>query len=125
MTYADFQAHWEQAAGAEYDAYLQQPVADLVADARDGRYGEFYQLWRAIAARATLPLAGEVLLEVLHRDAPYLVRYHAAQALLEMLSTTAFDPVNLSGSRAGQEARLEAVSRLLQERLDGDGAGRA
>src|SRR5258707_15377956 len=40
------------------------------------------QLWRAIAARATLPLAGRVLLEVLHRDDPYLVRYHAAKVLL-------------------------------------------
>ena len=121
MTYADFQAHWEQEAGAEYDAYMRRSAAGLVADVRAGRYGEYYQLWRAIAASATLPLAGGVLLEVLHRDVPYLVRYHAAAALLGLLQTTRFDPVDLSGNREGQATRLVAVARMLQERLGGDG----
>ena len=34
-----------------------------------------------------------------------------------MLSTTEVDPVDLSADRAGRAARLEAVSRRLQERL--------
>jgi hypothetical protein len=49
MTYADFQAQWERDAGAEYDAYLRRSAAGLIADAKAGRYGEYYQLWRAIA----------------------------------------------------------------------------
>ena len=122
MTYADFQADWEQAAGAEYDAYMRRSAAGLVADARARRYGEFYQLWRAIAVRATLPLAGPVLLEVLHRDDPYLVRYHAAKALLAMLATVEFAPVDLSANRDGQQARLDAVTGLLQERVGAGGA---
>ena len=93
MTYAEFQADWERAAGAEYDAYMRRSAAGLVADARAGRYGEFYQLWRAIAVRATLPLAGQVLLEVLRRDHPYLVRYHAAEALVSLLGTIEVAPV--------------------------------
>ena len=118
MTYADFQAHWEQEAGAEYDAYMLRSATELVADARRGRYGEYYQLWRAIAARTTLPLAGAVLMEVLHRDLPYLVRYHAA-TLLALLRTTEFAAVDLSADREGQEARLAAVGRMLQKRLGG------
>jgi hypothetical protein len=67
MTYADFQAHWEQEAGAEYDAYVRRSATELVADA----------------------------------------------------------PVDLSADRDGQEARLDAVRRMLQERLGGEGTGPA
>ena len=122
MTYAEFQAEWERAAGAEYDAYIRRSAAGLVADARAGRYGDYYQLWRAIAARATLPLAGMVLLEVLRGDDPYLVRYHAANALLALLGTAEFAPVDLSADRPGQVARVDAVEKMLLERLHAGGA---
>jgi len=117
VTYADFQAHWERGARAEYDAAMRRPVVELVADARAGRHGEYHQLWRAIAARATLAQAGLVLLEVLRGDYPYLVRYHAADALLALLGTTEFEPVDLSGGRPGEVGRLETVERLLHEGL--------
>ena len=119
MTYADFQEDWERQAGVEYAAYLSRSAAGLIADARAGRYGECYQLWRAIAARATMLLAGRVLLEVLHRDDPYLVRYHAANALLALLGTTELTPVDLAGNRPSRAANLETVGRMLQERIDG------
>jgi hypothetical protein len=122
MTYAEFQADWERTAAAEYDAYMRRSAAGLVTDARAGRYGECYQLWRAIAARATLPLAGQMLLEVLRRDDPYLVRYHAAQALLGLLGLSEFSPVDLSADRAGQQVRLDAVERILRERVDAGAA---
>jgi hypothetical protein len=121
VTYAEFQADWERAAGAEYEAYMGRSAAELVADARAGRYGECYQLWRAIAARATLPLAGQVLLEVLRRDDPYLVRYHAAKALLALLGTAELAPVDLSADRAGQPARLDVVEQMLRARLEAGG----
>lgn len=115
MTYADFQADWEREAHAEYEACLRRPPEGLVSDAELGRYGEYYQLWRAIAARATLASAGRVLFDVLHRDDPYLVRYHAAKALLSLLGTTEFEPVDLSGSRAQRAANLERVGEMLQQ----------
>lgn len=117
MTYADFQAHWERGAGAEYDAYMSRTAEELVADARAGRHGEYYQLWRAMAARTTLPQSGPVLLDVLRENSAYLVRYHAAAALLALLGTTEFDPVDLSARRPGEVARLEVIDRLLHERL--------
>jgi hypothetical protein len=115
MTYADFQEQCERDAGAEYNDYMRRSAAGLIADAKAGRYGELYQLWRAIAARATLPLAGRVLLEVLHRDDPYLVRYHAAEALLALLGTTELEPIDLAESRADRAANLETVGRMLEE----------
>ena len=122
MTYADFQAYWERAAEAEFEAYLRRSAAELVADAGAGRYGDFYQLWRAIAARSTLSLAGPVLLEVLRSEAPYLVRYHAATALLSLLGSADLTPVDLAADRTGQDARLEAVEQMVRARLDAGAA---
>jgi hypothetical protein len=120
VTYAEFQARWERGAGAEYDAFMRRSAAELVADARAGRHGEYYQLWRAIAAQTTLPQSGLVLLDVLRRDFTYLVRYHAAAALLALLGTTEFDPVDLTAGRPGEAAALDALERLLQERLNSE-----
>jgi hypothetical protein len=122
MGYAGFQADWEQAAGAEYDGYVAQPVAALIEAARAGRYGEYYQLWRAIGTRATPAEAGWTLLEVLRRDDPYLVRYHAAGALLALLGPQELEPVDLAAERPGRAANLDAVVRILRERLIADGA---
>ena len=118
MSYADFQAGWENAADAELESYLRRSAAGLIAEARAGRYGDYYQLWRAIAARATLPLAGPVLLKVLWSDADYLVRYHAASALLSLLGRTDLEAVDLAANRAGQDARLAAVEQMVRERCE-------
>lgn len=118
MSYADFQADWEQAAHAEYDLYLALPSAGLIGQARDRRYGECYQLWRAIAAKATLTEAGWVLLDVVRRDSEeYLVRYHAAAALLALLGTSIFEPVDLSADRPQRVANLDRVEEMLRERI--------
>jgi len=117
MSYAEFQAHWEQAASAQYDGYLALPAPALIAHAQARRYGQHYQLWRAIATRATLTEAGYVLLGVLRRDDPYLVRYHAAAALLVLLGPQASDPVDLAAERPSRAANLDAVERILRDRL--------
>lgn len=122
MTYADFQANWERGSRAEYDAYLRRPPAELLADAQAGRHGSYYGLWRAIAARTTLSEAGPVLLEVLRGDYTYLVRYHAAEALLALLETTDFEPADVAAARPDQAASLDAVERLLHDRIDLEGS---
>jgi hypothetical protein len=117
MSYAEFQADWEQAARAEYESYLRLPTATLLAEVRARRYGEYYQLWRAIAARATLADAGHVLLSVVRGENPYLVRYHAAGALLLLLGTKKFEQVELAAERPGRVANIDAVERMLRDRL--------
>jgi membrane protease YdiL (CAAX protease family) len=114
MSDPEFQDDWERAADAEHRAYAERPPAALLDDARAGRYGEYYQLWRAIAARTTLHDAGAVLIDVLRRDAPYLVRYHAAAALIQLLGTTTFEPVDLSADRPDRAANLDALGRMVQ-----------
>mgnify|MGYP001823734355 CR=1 FL=1 len=101
---------------------MRRSAAELVADARAGRLGEYYQLWRAIAAQTTLPQSGPVLLDVVRRESTYLVRYHAAAALLALLGTAEFDPVDLTAGRPGEAAALDALERLLQERLTSEHA---
>lgn len=122
MGYAAFQADWEQAARAEYDRYLCLSTATLLAEVSARRYGEYYQLWRAIAARATLAEAGRVLLGVLRCEDPYLVRYHAAGALLSLLGTEAFQPVELAAERPDRSAHVDAIERMLRDRLIAGGA---
>jgi hypothetical protein len=117
MSYATFQADWERAARAEYERYLGLPTATLIADVCARRYGECYQLWRAIAARATLAEAGQVLVGVLRSKDPYLVRYHAAGALLSLLGTKAFEPAALSAERPDRAAHLDAIEQMLKDRL--------
>jgi hypothetical protein len=117
MSYAEFQADWERAARAEYEGYLALPAAALIANVHARRYGECYQLWRAIAARATLAEAGWVLLGVLRGDDPYLVRYHAAGALLGLLGTAALERVELSADRPTRSSNIDAVERMLRDRL--------
>lgn len=57
-------------------------------------------------------------MEVLRRNYDYLVRYHAAEALLVLLGTAESDPVALAAGRSGQAARLDVLEQRLQERLD-------
>jgi hypothetical protein len=118
LTYAEFQEDWQQAADAEYDRYLAMTGDALIREVKDRRYGECYQLWRAIPAVATLPEAGWVLLDVLRRGSEeYLTRYHAAAALLELLGTASFEPADLSAEHRQRAANLDTVEEILRERL--------
>ena len=122
MTYAAFQARWEREAGEEYDAYMRRPAAELIADARAGRFGRYYQLWRAIADRTGLSESGWVLMDILRRENAYLVRYHAAAALLALLGTDEFEPADLTAGHPGEAARVEAAERLLEKHLGSPGS---
>lgn len=119
MTYAEFQKDWEEAAGAEYDWYLSLPPDELLWAVKDRAYGECYQLWRAIATVATLVDAGPVLLEVTRRDSEeYLIRYHAASALLTLLGTSDFEAVHLAKESPQRAANLDVVEGVLRKQLE-------
>lgn len=82
MSYAEFQKHFEQAAGEEKARYDALPVAKLLAFIRARRFGEFYQLWHSVGERATVAEAANDLLNVLESNATDLNRYHCASALI-------------------------------------------
>ncbi len=117
MGYGRFQHEWEQEAEAEYDRYLTRPPASLLADVRVRQYGNYYQIWRAIGERANLADAHTALLYVLRSSDPYLVRYHAASALLTLLRTDAFEPAQLAADRPDRLSSIDAVEQLVKERL--------
>ncbi len=84
MSYAEFQEHFEKAAGEEKARYDAVPVSILLAEIRARRFGEYYQIWHSVAERATAAEAANDLLHVLESDADYLNRYHCASALISV-----------------------------------------
>jgi hypothetical protein len=114
----EFHEHYEDAADVEHRTLSALAVNALLDCARNGRFGEYHQLWPVIAEKATLPQAGPVLLTVLESDAPYLSRYHCAAALLKLAgeSLAAFTPVSLSsGGPQSIRANLDKITTLLRD----------
>lgn len=107
---------WEQHAQAERETMDRQPLADLLDDARRGRWGNYYNLWDAIADRATLQQAGWILMDVLESAEDYLIRYHCAAALIKLMSRTDVEPVELSADWPSRPERLAHVKADLQQR---------
>lgn len=125
MSYAEFQERYEQESDAEYRRYRAMPTRALVDAIRSGRFGEQYQLWRAVADTATLDEAGWALFAVIAGDAPYLDRYHAAGALLSLMRSERFVAADLSVASPRRQDCIAAVERDLRDRLGAPlGSGR-
>ena len=98
MSYAEFQEHWELLSEKERSRYGARSVSELLADVRAGRFGDYYQLWHSIGARASLAEAGSLLADILESDTDYLNRYHCAAALISIgrVHSEGFRPEQLS-----------------------------
>ena len=119
MSYAEFQERFEREAEAEYERYLALPANALVEAVRSGQFGAYYSLWRAVAARASVAEAGWALYDVIAGDAPYLVRYHAADALLSLLQSRRLVAADLAVESPRQREWIGAVREELQARHPG------
>ena len=108
---------WERAAEKERAHYDRLPLGVLVDNVRRGRFGDYYTVWYSIAGRSTLREAGSVLFAVLVSDAPYLVRYHCAAALLALLKTSDFEPVELSALRYPLRTNLTLVRERIEAQI--------
>ena len=102
MSYGQFQEHWEQEAGKERARYDSRAVSELLADVRAGRFGNYYQIWHSIGARASLAEAGSLLADILESDVDYQHRYHCAAALIAIgrVDSEGFRPEQLSAREA-------------------------
>lgn len=107
---------WEQQAQAERETMDRPPLADLLDDARRGRWGNYYNRWDAIADRATLQQAGWILMDVLESAEDYLIRDHCAAAPIKLMSRTDVEPVELSADWPSRPERLAHVKADLQQR---------
>jgi hypothetical protein len=116
----EFHERYEADGDAELRAYSAMPLASLLDRVRNRDFGSNYQLWPAIAAKAKLDEAGWVLFDVLRSDAEYLVRYHCANALIEIAGRElrGLTAVMLSGGKGhGTPQHLERVRAMLLETI--------
>ncbi len=111
MAMSDWRSHYESAADDEEARYRRRPVVELIADVHAGRVGDYATIWRVIGERGKLAEVGWNLMAFLRSDRDYLERYHCAAALLHLMRSTAFEPVQLS---AGWPAMPEHLARLEQ-----------
>ena len=94
----DWRSQYENAADEEAARFARATDRALVEAIRSGATGQYYTVWRAIAARRATPEICWLLHDVLHSNRPYLDRYHCAAALLQLLRCTVFEAVELSAA---------------------------
>ncbi len=119
------QKHWkeqyEDAATIEKERYVKTSVEKLLQAIQKGQYGDYHQIWYALAETATLEQAGWTLYTVLASPIEYLHRYHATAALLKLLEksgvNSGFEPVQLSGNPIFIRDNLPKVRDILVQKL--------
>lgn len=117
MTYEEFDASFGGKAEAESRDLASLPVSILLLRVEAGDLGTHYQIWPAIARRATLEQAGGILYRFVRSDADYLNRYHCAEALLTLLGFDDLEAADLTVEHRHPERALERVRAELQSRL--------
>lgn len=108
---------WEKYSAEEAARMEETPVEELLEDIREGRFGEYYNIWRAVGRRSTLEESGWLLFSILERDIDYLYRYHCAAALLDLAGISSLSPVDLSGNHSEVSGNIETVRKVLEEIL--------
>ncbi len=109
---------WEEYAKEERRTFDSMPVGELLSRVKNGNYGVYYSIWYSITEKATLEQAGKILLEVLHRNIRYLLRYHCAYALLKLMDEEGIQPVDLSADRPEQDDLLKKIEKQLEAQLN-------
>ncbi len=105
---------WDEYAEMERRAFDAMPVVELLNRVKNGNYGAYYTLWYSIAEKATLEQAGKTLLDVLHQNTRYLLRYHCAHALLKLMGEKDIQPVDLSADQPDQDDLLKRIEKKLK-----------
>ena len=96
------------------------PVSVLLDDVRNGRYGDYYEIWYSLAERGNLYQAGPILLEVLESDAPFLVRSHCAHALIALaeLHRDGWTAAELTGEKKYPvKDNLKKVRKIVEGKM--------
>lgn len=110
----DWKTQYEASADAEFVDFSARPLDELLAAIRSGQAGEYFQVWQAGADRGTAAQVGWTLFDVLVSDRPYLERYHCAGALLRVLGSVEFKPVQLSAAWPSRAENLMKLRQLLE-----------
>ncbi len=117
MSYAEFQRQYELESEKERAGYDREPIGALLGRVRSRRLGAQYQLWYAIAARASLAEAGWLLFDFVSGANEYLDRYHAATALLTLLGRRDLEAADLTVAHRSPGTHLAGVRAELERRI--------
>lgn len=113
----DWRSQYESAAEAEAARLSRASDFELIRAIRTGTTGGYYTLWQAIAGRKPSAATNWLLFNVLTSSRPYLDRYHAAGALLQLLHCDLFEPVELSADWPVVAENLGKLRQLLLSRF--------
>jgi len=113
----DWRKQWEDHADAEQARYDAMSTSALLDDVRRGRFGDYRTIWYALGKRAAAPEAAWMLFDVLTSQATYLDRYHCAAALLQLLGSTEWEPVELSAACFPVAENLSRVQKRIESNL--------
>lgn len=116
----NWQDRWEAAAEEERKRMDAAEPSELLAAIRDRRFGNYFTIWYALAAKSTLPESGWTLYRTLCLDVDYLYRYHCAAALLQLMGEGSVTPVDLSADHPGRDAAMAALGSRLAELVGED-----
>lgn len=112
-----WKVHWEDEAKIERRAYMSMPLEDLLACISSGYYGRYYQVWDVVGRRANLGQAGWVLFEVLKRRGDSLHCVPCAEALLKLMDTNRFSPVDLGGTHEEVPENVAELKAMLEAQI--------
>lgn len=119
MTYGEFQERWEQEAERELGELGRLSPAQLVQKLADGQFGNHFTFWRVVADKCELADVYEPMLGLIRSNADYLIRYHCADALIQLARVQGFEPIHLSANGPwNMNARLGEVEALIRAQLD-------
>jgi hypothetical protein len=116
MGSGEWRETWEQHADKEQGKLEGLSVRELCARIHARKLGDYYQIWQAVAKRATLPEVGWILYGVLESDMEYLHRYHCAEALLQLMGAKSPTAVELS-AEWGRAKNLPLLASVLEQRI--------
>jgi hypothetical protein len=116
MASGDWRQEYEHHADIEGAKVDKMSVRELCARIQAGKVGDYYQIWRAIGERGTLPEAGWLLFSVLESDMESLHRYHCASALLRLLGEQRMTAAELS-AEWGRANNMPTIAALLEQKI--------
>lgn len=111
---SDWRSRYEDAADEEAARFARATDRQLLEAVRNGATGQYYTVWRALAARRATAEFCWLLYDLLNSDRPYLERYHCAAALLQLLHCDEFEAVQLSAGWSTVPGNLARLRRIVE-----------
>ena len=108
-----WQDYWEEAAQQERRYYESLSTDELLLAIDQGRYGQYYVIWKIIVSRTEFPKLAPYFLKVLKSNIDYLYRMNCAEALLSLLPDCPFSPVDIGGDHTEVKDNVNRLEQII------------